>query len=196
MEEKNTKLVGKQGLYMAILISLTLGFLAGVAFTSFKLTGTGDKKIASPTMPPAKSAIDQRIAKLEVHLKENPKDAKAWAQLGNQFFDLKRVQDAIDAYKRSLALAPTNAHVLTDLGVMYRRNKQPQMAVDTFDIAITLDPSLETARFNKGVVLMHDLEDMAGAIAAWEDLVELNPMAQTPRGELVAEILQRMKNQK
>ena len=58
------------------------------------------------------------------------------------------------------------------------------------------DPSFETARFNKGVVLMHDMEDIAGGIQAWEALVEVNPMATAPNGERVASLVERLKQQK
>ncbi len=86
--------------------------------------------------------------------------------------------------------------VITDLGVMYRRNKQPEKAIKAFEKAISLDPSFETARFNKGVVLLHDLNDVQGGIQAWEELVEQNPMAVAPNGESVDALVQRMKKQK
>ena len=68
------------------------------------------------------------------------------------------------------------------LGIMYRRSGQPQKAIEAFDRAIATDPKHENSRFNKGIVLMHDLNDREGAIAAWEELVEVNPNALTPNG--------------
>ena len=43
---------------------------------------------------------------------------------------------------------------------------------------------------------MHDLNDMEGAIAAWEDLVKVNPLAMTPTGQSVDELVQKMKASK
>ncbi|MCG8565797.1 MAG: tetratricopeptide repeat protein [Desulfobacterales bacterium] len=199
---KNNNLVTRQTLFLCIAVALTIGFIGGAAFTSFKLAAPSAPGPGMPPqagkkqMPPApdnSAQIAARILKIEQFLKENPNDADAWANLGNQFFDSNRFADAIEAYEKSLSLKPDNAHVLTDLGVMYRRNENPQKAVEMFDKAIGVDPSLGTPRFNKGVVLMHDLENMAGAIKAWEELVTINPMAQTPGGELVAEVLERLK---
>ena len=85
--------------------------------------------------------------------------------------------------------------MITDLGVMYRRYDQPRKAIEAFDKAILIDPSFETARFNKGIVLLHDLNDIAGGIKAWEAIVEQNPMAMAPSGESVDALVQRMKNQ-
>ena len=84
--------------------------------------------------------------------------------------------------------------VLSDLGVMYRRNRQPEKAIEAFDRALAVNPNHQTSRYNKGVVMMHDLEDRQGALAAWEELVTLNPQAKAPNGKLVSEMLQQIKS--
>ncbi len=204
MKKTETNMVTRQTLILAMAVALTLGFVGGAAFTSFKLAGSAAPVGMSmppqaenkQAMPDPSPEIASRILKLEQYLKENPDDPEAWAQLGHQFFDSDRFKDAIEAYEKSLSIKPDNAPVLTDLGVMYRRNEQPKKAVEMFDRAIAADGVLDTPRFNKGVVLMHDLEDLPGAIKAWEGLISINPMAQTPGGELVANILERLKKQK
>ncbi|PKN15755.1 MAG: hypothetical protein CVU68_13545, partial [Deltaproteobacteria bacterium HGW-Deltaproteobacteria-3] len=103
---------------------------------------------------------------------------------------------AINAYSKSLALAPNNADVLTDLGVMYRRAGNPQQAIASFDRAIQVNAKHETARFNKGIVLLYDLKDQSGAIDAWQELISLNPMATAPNGQLVSEILKEIQDKK
>ncbi len=194
-------MVQKQTLYMAILVSITFGFMVGAMYTSFKLAG--DAPVVRQQAAPNKNVnsqemsaeIGSRILKLEQFLKENPDNVDSWIQLGNLFFDTNRFGDAIEAYQKSLALKPGNPGVLTDMGVMYRRNKNPKKAIETFDLAIAARPAFETARFNKGVVLMHDMNDIAGGIRAWEELVEVNPMAKAPNGELVNFLVERMKQQ-
>lgn len=204
-ENGPTGLVHKQTLYMAILVSITFGFMVGAMYTSFKLAG--DTPMAPIAQQPSdphdhpegqemSAETGSRILKLEQFLKENPDNVDAWNQLGNLFFDANRFGDAIDAYERSLALKPGDPVVLTDMGVMYRRNKNPKKAVETFDLAIAADPGFETARFNKGVVLMHDMEDTAGGILAWEALLTVNPMAKAPNGKLLSSLVERMKQQK
>lgn len=197
-ENDITGMVHKQTLYMAILVSITLGFMAGAMYTSFKLAGQtpGVQQTADSQEPESQEAVAEtgaRILKLEQSLKENPENVDAWTQLGNLFFDSNRFSDAIEAYGKSLSLRPGDPNVLTDLGVMYRRNENPKKAIETFDLAIAADPAFETARFNKGVVLMHDMDDLAGGIKAWEELVELNPSATAPNGEPVAALVERMK---
>jgi tetratricopeptide (TPR) repeat protein len=94
-----------------------------------------------------------------------------------------------------LEISPDNANVWTDMGVMYRRNGNPQEAINAFDKAIEADPKHEVSRMNKGIVLLHDLKDTDGAIKAWEGLLEVNPVAMAPTGRSVDEMVQQIKKQ-
>ncbi|MCF8114307.1 MAG: tetratricopeptide repeat protein [Desulfotignum sp.] len=209
MEKKHTGTITRQTLYMAILISLTAGFILGAAYTSFKLadesSADGHIHTDGPQAPApggqtagsgaAMPDVDAQVAELEKFLEQNPEDAGAWTKLGHLFFDASRFDEAIGAYQKSLALEPGNPAVLTDMGVMYRRSGEPEKAIQAFDQAVKASPGFETALFNKGVVLMADLNDLAGARKAWEELVKVNPDATTPSGEKVADIVARMKQQ-
>jgi len=203
-ENENTNRVQKQTLYIAVLVSITVGFMIGAAYTSFKLADQGSMTQQMPNMSqPVQSDNSQnisaetgaRILTLEEFLKKNPENADAWTELGNLFYDSSRFTDSIEAYKKSLALVPGNPSILTDLGVMYRKNEQPEKAIEVFDQAIAVDTAFEIARFNKGVVLMHDMNDLVGGIQAWEELVKVNPLAAAPNGELVSSLVEKMKQQ-
>ncbi len=199
-------MVNKQTLYIAILVALTFGFMLGAAYTSFKLAPNQGGGMKSAGMPPqaapqntdgGQAEVDHaaKILELETVVKAHPENVEAWVALGNAFFDSHRYKDAIEAYETSLELSPKDPHVLTDLGVMYRRDNNPQKAVECFDRAIQAKPDFETARFNKGIVLMHDLNDLPGAIQAWEALLEINPMAHAPNGQLINTLVQGLKQQ-
>jgi len=204
-ETKNKDFVKKQTLMICVVVSLFIGFVGGTIYSSFKLTAdkqVGQQSIAVPNNNPEagqqdnSAEVSAKILQVEQYLKQNPKDAEAWKQLGNLFFDSNQEKNAIDAYNKSLAIEPGKIGVITDLGVMYRRNGQPKKAVEAFDKAISIDPSFETARFNKGIVLLHDLNDIEGGIKAWEQILEINPMAMAPNGDSVDALVQRMKKQK
>jgi len=128
-------------------------------------------------------------------LKEHPDNPQAWIELGNAFFDLDRFGDAINAYEKSLSIQPDNPHVLTDLGVMYRRNKESEKALEAFSRAVAVQPGFESAWFNKGIVYMHDLNDISKAIEAWEQLLKVNPTAKTNGGKRVSELVETLKSQ-
>ena len=183
------------------LCCLIIGFLSGIVFSVYKTpVGPGAPKVAAtqPEAQAGKLTADQaqRLLQLELEVQKNPNNTEAWTNLGHLYFDSDQADKAITAYNKSLALAPNNADVLTDLGVMYRRAGNPQQAIASFDRAIQINPRHETARFNKGVVLLHDLKDQPGAIVAWQGLISLNPMATAPNGQLVSEILKEVQAKK
>lgn len=76
---------------------------------------------------------------------------------------------------------------------MYRRNGQPQKAVEKFDEAIAVDSKHETARLNKGIVLMHDLKDRGAAIRTWEDLLGIYPIAMAGENHSVDQMVKHYK---
>ncbi len=202
---ENKDYVQKNTLIIAVVVSLFIGFIGGSIYSSFKLAADKQVQVISNASPDKNQTGEQQdnsikvsaeILRLEQYLEKNSKDAEAWTQLGHLFFDSDQVKNAIDAYEKSLAIEPGKTGVITDLGVMYRKNGQPEKAIKAFDQAISIDPSFETARFNKGVVLLHDLNDVPGGIKAWEALVKLNPMAMAPNGESVDSLIQRLNKQK
>ena len=175
-----------------VVASLLIGFVTGVAFGIYK-SGT----IADPHESAPSAGMDverqQAIDLLKAQTEKNPQDGTAWIDLGHQYFDANLPDEAIAAYESALAIEPENANVWTDLGVMYRRSGSPDKAVDAFDQAMRIDPTHEISRFNKGIVLFHDLRDEKKALAAWESLLALNPDAKSPGGQTVQELVDHIK---
>jgi len=190
MGKKNTPLAPTIAQKTAILVAFAAfvcGFGAGVGVTLYK-----SEPIAcavpdsSQNTDYAKMAMD-----LELRVGGNPQDIEAWVHLGNVYFDTDQFPKAIDAYEKALALKPDSPDVWTDLGIMYHRDGRPQKAIECFDQAMVIDPRHEHARFNKGIVLIHDMQDQTGAIQAWEELLEINPLAMASNGQSVDEMVKR-----
>jgi cytochrome c-type biogenesis protein CcmH/NrfG len=190
----NASYVKISTLYLTGLICLVLGFIGGTVLTVYKLEQTQPPPRTMPhTEPHANPQDEQKIQKLEQEVQANPSNVKAWIDLGNTYFDGNQYSKSIQAYQKALAIDPNNADVWTDLGIMYRRNGQPQKAVDAFDQAIAVAPTHEISRFNKGIVLLHDLEDPLSAIKAWEGLLSVNPNAMAPNGQSVKSLVDMFK---
>lgn len=198
-QEDNAQYVRKETFWLGTLLALAVGFFAGVMFTVLKSdTGAAlqPSQSAAPQAQVGTPARPNMIASLEDETAKNPQNNQAWIQLGNEYFDADQYEKAIWAYRKSLELDPNNANVWTDIGVMYRRSGKPKEALEAFDKAIAVDPKHEPSRLNKGIVLLHDLQDYDGAIAAWEALLEVNPIAMAPTGRSVDEMIQQMKKQR
>ena len=195
MKDKKKKMDGyikSQTAVVYVCMALAVGFVAGIALTIYKLDGNQSFTHQHPQQN-QQADQDGMLTALEDEVKRNPANAGAWIQLGHMYFDRDQHEKAIQAYETSLELSPDNTNVLTDLGIMYRRSGNPKKAVELFDRVIVIDPQQQNARFNKGIVLLHDLKDKAGAIDAWEGLLEVNPVAMAPNGQSVDELIQQYK---
>jgi len=197
-KETDGQYVKKETMLVVALVAVIVGFLGGVVFSAYK-SGVGlDGSAPGPSGQTAQKQdisnnLAQEINDLEKELSLHPENIEALIRLGNLYFDTEQPGKAIMAYNKALELNPGNPDVLTDLGVMYRRKGQPLEAIKVFDKAIKIDPRHEASRFNKGVVLLHDLNDSEGAIMAWEKLVEVNPFARVHDNELVLELIKKIK---
>jgi cytochrome c-type biogenesis protein CcmH/NrfG len=195
--------VRKETLYLVSLLALAVGFFGGVMFAVYKsdsspVPGTSMGQAPQAQAPQPQAADPGRlsmIAELEKETQANPANEKAWIELGNAYFDTGQHEKSIQAYRRALEINPNNANVWTDMGVMYRRSGNPQEAIKSFDKAAEVDPKHEISRMNKGIVLLHDMNDMQGAVKAWEELLEVNPVAVSPTGQSIDQIVQQMKKQ-
>jgi cytochrome c-type biogenesis protein CcmH/NrfG len=145
---------------------------------------------SGPALPgpgPGASDVQRRIAGEEQLVAQEPKNVQAWIALGNDYFDTKQPQRAVDAYARALELAPNNPDVLTDQGVMYRELRAFDKAVANFQKASQLDPRHVQSTYNLGVVYAYDLKDREKAFAAWRRVVEIAP--QSPQAAQAAQAM-------
>lgn len=188
------KMVKKETIFIAIAISLVVGFLSGTIFTTYKLSSSnssaGQYTSASDNSGNAEQL--KEITALELEVQKNPNNGEAWTQLGNLYYDTSQVKKAITAYSRALAILPANADILTDLAVMYRLDKQPNMALESLDKAIETNALHEFARLNKGIILLYDLNRAPEALQVWQELLAINPKVVIANGrslqDLMAEI--------
>ena len=210
-EEKRpeSKTVKMETTVIIALVALVVGFFAG-EIMDLSSTGTqpmpgrpspaGQPPPQMPSQMPSQIPSmtpqqGQRILELEKEVATNPGNGEAWTELGHLYFDSNDPKQAIRAYKKALDLNSYDANVWTDLGVMYRRDKQPLEALAAFNKAADIDPKHEQSRFNKGIVLMHDLDDRQGALKAWEELLAVNPSAKTSTGQPIKQLVEGLKNQ-
>jgi cytochrome c-type biogenesis protein CcmH/NrfG len=197
-ESANNEYVKKQTMLIAVLIAFAAGLLGGVVLAVYKTPAQLPvQKMPGMAQMNTKQAmpveLTAQILELEKITAQSPDNAEAWGNLGNAYFDSENFEKAIAAYTKSLAIKPDNTEIITDMGVMYRKSGNFAEAIKAFDRAIQIDPRVQVARFNKGIVLMHDLNDAENAIKEWEKLVEIHPDAVTPNGQTVASLIAKMK---
>jgi tetratricopeptide (TPR) repeat protein len=181
----------KETVILMVVIAFLVGFITGATVAILRGTKEAEKaalvqkpQTAPPGVPaPAPITRDpmelaSQIQTLKEIVKKDPKNLPAWVELGNLYFDSDQPQEAIAAYRQYLAVKPDNPDVRTDMGIMYRKLGQFDKALEEFKKSAQSDPKHANSRYNIGVVLLHDKQDIRGAIKAWEEYLKVDPKSE------------------
>jgi tetratricopeptide (TPR) repeat protein len=116
-----------------------------------------------------------RVQALTTIITSDPKNAQARTQLANTYFDAERFNDAIKWYEDALKLTPGDVNVSTDLGICYFYTSQPDRALKQFEYSLGIDPKHAKTILNQGIVRAFGKQDLEGAAASWQKVLELAP---------------------
>jgi cytochrome c-type biogenesis protein CcmH/NrfG len=194
----------KETVILYVVIALLVGFISGATVGILWVTKGSEKtamvqkpQMATPgapaSAPPARDSIEvtSQIQTLREIVKKDPKNLAAWVELGNLYFDTDQPKEAIEAYRQYLIIKPENPDVRTDMGIMYRKLEEFDRAIDEFKKAAQSDPKHINSRYNHGLVLLHDKQDMKAAIKAWEDYLKVDPNSE--RAQRIRAQIEKMK---
>jgi tetratricopeptide (TPR) repeat protein len=77
------------------------------------------------------------------------------------------------------------------MGIMYRGIGDFDRAIEEFKKAAQNDPKHLNSRYNIGIVLLHDKQDINGAIKAWEEYLKVD--SNSERAQRLKAQIERMK---
>jgi tetratricopeptide (TPR) repeat protein len=178
-----------------LLLGLVIGsFLLGPKLARSKLAGpdqipSGSTPSAAMTPSAPESAampaaagggaaspmeqVRQQLEMLKKQVAQNPNDFDALVQLGNMYMDVSKFPQAIDYFKRALAVReePT---IRTDLGICYKQSGQNENARDAFRKVATERPDQWQAIFNLAIV-DGEMKDYADARVQLAKLKQMRP---------------------
>lgn len=124
--------------------------------------------------------IDLAIDQSDQALKTSPYQLNFWKNRTRLFYSLAEIdeqynQDALEALLRAAELAPTDAKVSYNLGLMYARLGQIETAIQTLEKTIELKPNYRNARY--ALALFYEQEkDFSAAQEQLEYILEkINP---------------------
>ena len=194
----------KETVILLVVITFLVGFISGATVAILRGTKGAEKAamVQKPQMgprdapapaPPGRDSIEltSKIQTLKEIVKKDPKNLPAWVELGNLYFDTDQPREATEAYSQYLKVKPDNPDVRTDMGIMYRKLGQFDRAIEEFRKAAQSDPKHMNSRYNIGLVLLHDKQDMKGAIKAWEEYLKVDPNSE--RAQRIRAQIEKMK---
>ena len=104
----------------------------------------------------------------------DPRDAKAWINLGAALGQAEQPDEEIDAYCKAIKLAPKYAEAWYNLGVAQARREEDVEAIQAYKQALLLAPKFAKAWFNLGV-LQGKLGNPHEKIRSYRKAVEADP---------------------
>lgn len=116
--------------------------LAGLAVLAHK---TDDASLSAQLADSAITASDEAIKISPFHLNFWKNRARIFVFLSD--IDPKYQQNALETLRQTVELAPTDAKVAYNLGILYARLKQINTAIETLEHTIELKPNYADARY-------------------------------------------------
>jgi len=100
--------------------------------------------------------------------------ANEHSKLGNIYYDLSLYGEALEEYKKAVALRPTFVDIVTKIGITYREKGLYNEAIREFMKAKEIAPRYMPARVNLGITYyMKGFVDLA--VTEWEEAIKVNP---------------------
>lgn len=93
---------------------------------------------------------------------------------GSELFDEEKFDEAVEEFRRAVALDPTNSSYHCNLAVAYEELNQPEEARREYERTLELDPNDTTALLYLGY-LLNESQDPERAAELWRRLTEVAP---------------------
>jgi cytochrome c-type biogenesis protein CcmH/NrfG len=146
---------------------------------------------AQVTPEQLKHMADTQVAPILQQIKSSPNDPALLAQAGNVYYDAQLYQDAIEYYKKALAINPKSASVRTDMATAMWYLGDADSAITELNLALVAEPNKAQTLYNLGMIKWRGKMDVKGAVTDWEKLLKTSP--DYPERQHVEELLAQVK---
>jgi len=107
-------------------------------------------------------------------VKSSPNSSVAHGSLGRAYQEKGRLDEAVEQYKRAIAIYPDDYKAHYNLGVVYDQQGLLDKAVQSYQRAVQINPAYPNAHFNLGIIYQtQGLTDQA--IGHFRKVTELDP---------------------
>ncbi len=188
---------------LCLVLGLALGYLFRGSATNTAQAAAPDASVQQqapagmPAGPPGANLTPQQKQEMLAKaaepmlkmLRQNPADWETLVKIGNLYYDAQDYPKSIEYYERALKFQPRNADVRTDMGTAYWYTGNADRALSEFSRALKDRPNYASTLYNMGIVRWQGKMDPAGAVSAWQKLLDTNPGY--PQRQQVQELIER-----
>lgn len=138
-----------------------------------KAVSTGQQPM--PTLADMKRMADKQAAPLLATLKADPKNVATLNKTALTYKAAHQFKEAITYFRKALAIDPKNIPIRDDMASCMYYTGDVDGAVSELNKSLGYDPKHAGTLMNLGIIKWKGKDDAAGAIAAWQTLLKLNP---------------------
>lgn len=151
-----------------------------------------------PTMDQMKHMADTKVEPLLAQLKGDPNNTNLLKQIAKIYLSAHQFKDAADYYGRILETNPKDVETRSEMAACLFYNGDVDSALAQLQLALRYDPRNADSLFNLGMIRWKGKNDTAGALEAWNQLLQSNPQLGSDKKaqveKLIAEARQGLTN--
>ena len=178
-----TQVYAMAGICLAV--GLVLGYLfrgsashSNPASSATEVPAAASAPAAHPQMPSLddmKRMADKKAEPLLARLKTDPNNSDLLNQLGTLYKATHQFKEAAGYFQKAVDANPKNVAARTDLASCLFYQGDADGAINQLQQSLRYDPKDANSLFNLGMIRLQAKNDPSGAVAAWQQLLKLNP---------------------
>ena len=173
-------MVSSRNLHFAIL-GIILGASSGYIFAFYQIEKNIPEKTktlgggSSNAQGHPEVSNEQVLAMFKTQIEKNPNDPELWSRYGDFLSDIERFQDAVDAYKKTIALEPENLNAQTFMGTALWNLGKKDEAVAVYERSYKKDPNHVPTLYYLAMVDLDNNKNVAGAAEKLAKIEKIDP---------------------
>lgn len=141
------------------------------------------------TLDQMKQVADQQAAPLLEKLKRDPNNGALLLQLGAIYHSAHQFKEAAAFYDKAAQVDSSNVAARSKLAISLYRSGDIDGAIAQLDRTLKDNPGDPNSLFNLGMIRLQGKNDGAGAVAAWRQLLKMNPQLSDDRKAEVQKLM-------
>lgn len=142
-----------------------------------------------PSLEEMKQMADKKAEPLLEKLKTDPNNSEVLIQVGNIYKMTHQFKEAAAYYDKALQVDPKNVAIRTEMASCMYYQSDVDGALNQLQQALKYDAKDANALFNLGMIRWQGKKDSKGALAAWQELLKMNPKLSADRKATVQKLM-------